>query len=255
MHAMHAKSILGTTFQSLTHLRRQDAADHVKFVVTGLPRSGTRFMATVLSQAHLSCGHEAIFDVPSPNWETGLLHVFDFNLRRFQGDASWMAVPYLNQLAPQVSVLHQVRNPVHVIRSLMGIGFFARTGMHPLRGYCDFALQHLVCLPDDMLEKCMAFWCQWNQRIEHHNHDRYYRYRVEDITMDHNNTLQQIAALVPGARVVDLQTALGQCPTGINHRKRDHAITWDSLPEGALKHRVSVLAAHYGYSFEELECA
>lgn len=91
-------------------------------MVTGLSRSGTQYTATLLAKAGINCGHEKVFGP----W-SGVLHLRDpFSVHpSIHGDSSFMAVPYLDRLREGDWVFHQVREPLAVIRSHIGIRFFA----------------------------------------------------------------------------------------------------------------------------------
>src|SRR5829696_4436432 len=100
--------------------------DRPKFVVVGCSRSGTGYIAKLLWKVGVPCGHEKYFDIwrvldrPSPS-------TFLEGFRQLQGEASFLAVPFVGELPAGTVVLHQLRNPVAVTRSHMGIRFFANT--------------------------------------------------------------------------------------------------------------------------------
>ncbi len=206
------------------------------FIVVGMPRSGTRFASHLFIELGLRCGHEWVFDAPRPPLKTALYSLFNPRLGSATADASWLAAPYLTELAPQAKILHQVRNPIKVIRSLMGIGFFQRGGKDRLRGYTEFATEYLPPLPDDPLQSCMAFWIHWNRLILKNgaNHD-YVSYRLEDMTDQDETTLEQVARRVDGLTAPRLARAIAHFPTDVNRRQRDHSISWSSMPDGSLK--------------------
>jgi hypothetical protein len=85
------------------------------FVVTGCARSGTTYLAELFTALGLPCGHEAVF-APATS------HFAGFGSRR--GDSSWLAVPFLDELPPNTVVIHVVREPSAVIRSLVATKFF-----------------------------------------------------------------------------------------------------------------------------------
>jgi hypothetical protein len=178
------------------HRSRND----LPYVVTGCARSGTRYISRLLSDLGLACGHERLF---TP-WTRS---VPPFG--KLRGDSSWVAAPYLDALPSDVVVLHQIRHPMAVTRSLHRIGFFsekpkvARTrrlqnaigrvaaaAPSPIiseavrsrlgssyclrRDYVEFALRHAPSISDSKgdLGKCLTYWVAWNRLIEEKGRER-----------------------------------------------------------------------------------
>ena len=145
-----------------------------KVVVTGTGRSATGFAAAWLTSAGMPCGHETFFNFAG--WENAV------NLMRRQpelmAESSWMAAPFLNE--PQLAealLIHQVRHPRKVAESCM---------RHPpgtTPPYLDFLEAHCpeVAKYEDDLNKAVARWVYWNQRIGDacQGRDSYF-WRVED---------------------------------------------------------------------------
>ena len=94
------------------------------FVVTGCARSGTAYTAAVLSGLGLRCGHEVVFGPRTRGFD---------GWHGQHGDSSWLAAPFLDQLGDAL-VFHQVRHPLKVVRSLVGVRFFADRGAAFLHG-------------------------------------------------------------------------------------------------------------------------
>jgi hypothetical protein len=247
-------SSLRDTVARLAATRRSRRIPELRLVIVGLPRSGTRFAAHLSRPLGLRCGHEWVFDAPRPPLKTALGSLLNPQLGRAQADASWLAAPQLDRLPPTASILHQIRNPVHVVRSLMGIRFFQRPPHDRLYGYTQFACQHLPDLPADPLEACMAFWVRWNRLIESHRgpHD-YLAYRLEDLASGDSATLAQFARRISAGNVQQLSAALAHLPNDVNRRQRDGSIAFRSLPAGRWKDQLVQQAAGYGYSVVELE--
>jgi hypothetical protein len=226
-----------------------------KFIVTGCSRSGTTYMSVLLSELGLVCGHERVFNIFPV---TELAPPFDYE-KMFgdkDGDSSFLAVPYIKDLPEGTVVLHQVRHPVHVIRSHMGIRYFAAdyqptmylADNHP--DFLNFIGRHCpeIFSDEDELRRTMRYWVQWNKMAEEGataSNVRYLRYRVEALDL---RLLEQIIELLQ-IRVSALKTsqALASISRSTNARLRDDAISWDALPEGRLKSDIAKLAAEYGY--------
>jgi len=226
-----------------------------KFIVTGCSRSGTTYMSALLSELGLACGHERVFNI-FPMIE---LHPpFDF-VKLFadkDGDSSFLAVPYIRELPAGSVVLHQVRHPVHVIRSHMGIRYFAPdyqpsiylADNHP--DFLGFIRRHCpeIFAQDEELRRTMCYWVAWNKMAQEACTEpdiRYLRYRVEELDLPLlERILDLLSVDVPGETMVQ---ALANVSQSTNARLRDDAISWAALPEGRLKSDIAQLAADYGY--------
>jgi hypothetical protein len=145
-------------------------------------------------------------------------------------------------------VLHQVRDAIAVIRSMMRIRFFDHWS--PFR---SFAEAHCPSLEEGtVLERCIVYWTEWNriaQKAELLPHVTYVRYRIEDLTPP---ALQEILTLI-GCRcdTASLAGLLRSHPRDINTRnskRRDHLIRWETLPPGEARRDCERLAAAYGYT-------
>jgi len=170
-------------------------------IVTGCQRSGTATSAAIFGLTHE--------EVLNPH------NIEAFTLKELipklhQGEASWLAAPYVEQLKNYYPIIHLVRHPLAVINSLMGIGFWTETGHEPYR---NFIMKHLPSMPKDPLEKSLYYWYHWNKQLAGHP-----RIRIEDFT----NVPQR------------------------NSRPRAN-YTWDDLKSKALFNKVEELAREYYY--------
>ncbi len=196
------------------------------FVVTGCARSATTYTAQLLSDAGCTCTHEAVFGPHTTafgGWGTA------------QGDSSWLAVPFLEELPRETVVIHQVREPSKAVDALVRFQMFstARSGFRQdvvsfgryLRGggmaslrnslnprrrrergvrrrsdFVDFLREHC---PEAFLEpndvaRATRHWVAWNARIEQSANAaglRYVRVRVEDLDAE---TLFSVVDLLGG---------------------------------------------------------
>lgn len=227
----------------------------LSFVVTGCARSGTAFASRLMSILGLPCEHEKVFSRRAVT--SGSLDLSQPERDRW-GESSCMAAPVLDRLPRGAVVFHQVRNPVKVVRSLMGWNMFLR----PYNAFSEFTLQHLPEIsPDEpRLRQCMKYWTGWNRLVERmgrYDHLVYERYRLEDLSRLETGTLQRVAGLLGHAREADAcRRTLEAVPTNYNTRRRhpgDPAVKWSSLPDGEVKDQMRELARSYGYSRGELE--
>ncbi len=229
-----------------------------RFVVAGCSRSGTTYMAKLMSALGYPCGHERIFNI----WRVyGIGDLSDpmtafFEADAKQGDASFLSIPYLDQLPDGTVVLHQIRNPLEVIRSHMGMRFFANpyipsiylANEHPQ--ILDFLRTHRpeILEADTEIGRCMRYWYHWNrfaERAETNPALIYLRYRVEEIDLASlQKVLQKITDNVSEIRCGEV---LDMISKSTNTRPRDTSWTWDNIPSGEDKDRIIELSRVYGY--------
>jgi hypothetical protein len=232
--------------------------------VTGSGRSGTGYIAQILGAAGLRCGHEALF---GPRTRS----VPDFE--RWDGDASWLAAPFVTDLPSGTVVLHQLRDPPEVVASWYGLRFLAPNGPYSLRrlsgparlvwhelktrvqrargenifvarDYELFVARHEpeVLEGDTTLDRCMRYWVAWNERVERAadvRHLRYHRYRIEDLADEWPVILELLH--LPRDRPLPAASA------DANTRARHDAAGLRELSECPVFDRFRALAHHYGY--------
>lgn len=93
-----------------------------------------------------------------------------------QGEASYMAAPFLGELP--MRVVHVVRHPTKVINSFCNyINYFSSP--EPTNNYEKFIYEHVPELTEEMpqYDRCALYYVRWNEMIEDHAH---LRWRVED---------------------------------------------------------------------------
>lgn len=201
-----------------------------RFVVTGTGRSGTGYFAAVMSAVGTGCGHETIFRPGGPvDWHD------------LRGDSSWMAAPFLEEFRrqhPGGKVLHLLRNPLDVVNSLVGIGFFDDDQKEAHGEYRAFAEMHCphAFLPLDPIERAVTFVIDWNTRIEPWAD---LRVKVEDLTP----AAVQVALAEFGSepQLPFIEKQMAKVPTNVNSRPRA-SLTWDDMPQRLKDH-----AINYGY--------
>ena len=216
-------------------------------------------MAKLMSALGHSCGHERIFNI----WRICGIGKFSDPMTNFfepeskQGDASFLSIPYLDQLPERTVVLHQIRNPLDVIRSHMGIRFFADPYVpsiylakeHPQ--ILDFLRSHApeIIEADSEITRCMRYWYLWNRMAERAQSNPaliYIRYRIEDLDLA---MLQNILGVItPDFDEPKSRQALDLLGKKTNTRPRDTSWNWDNLPSGHEKSQVMELSRIYGYA-------
>jgi hypothetical protein len=213
------------------------------FVITGCARSGTGHAATLLTLSGVRCGHEELFE--PVQLATGELRW----PRSLAGDASWLAAPLVAHLPAGTVVLHQVREPLATVRSLVRTRHFELDT--PYRRFAEELCPRMVA--GDPLERSARYWLLWNRMVEHGARAAglaYRRYRVEDLDAQLLGELLEllgVSALAPEL----LEQACARCPRDYNtrgDRSQDGALGLGDLPPGEVRDGVAALAARYGYA-------
>lgn len=210
----------------------------MKYVVTGTARSGTKYAATVLTEAGMKCGHEMVFDswggnfTTTPRWR---------DESAYYGDSSFIAAPFIPEVKGQLKVVHLVRPPLDVIRSIVGIGHVG-DNRSP---WVQFLNAHinLTQFPPGP-QRAAAYWVRWNRLIQHHKPD--VTWDVNDITADDILELSMMTEIDvdPG----DAGRAVQSTDRAINHRQRADWVNLDHL--GRVRDEVVSLADKLGVPLE-----
>ena len=203
-------------------------------MVCATARSGTGFSSRAFTAVGHPCGHEALF---SPTRATR-------HSPALQGDSSWLALPFLDRLPDDVVIYHQVRHPLLVLRSLVGIRMLTKPSQ-----WLDFIEHHhpSIVKHDDELTRCAAYWLLWNETLLSSEADRrvYRRFQIEDLDFD---------------LLWDMITPLGHTPLrslaqrrfraiapNYNTRTRAGSITAEQLTQRGLYDDVATLAGELDY--------
>lgn len=128
----------------------------IPFVVTGMPRSSTKWTAELLTAANLPCTHETTFD----RWNAVWARVSHAE----QGDASWIATPFIDQLrAKGVPTVRIVRHPMDVVSSLCGTAVpgFRQGKRAAFMAWVDRHVPLDDSEPDHV--RALRWWVGWNQ--------------------------------------------------------------------------------------------
>ena len=212
-----------------------------RFLITGCGRSGTGYIAQLLSALGLPCGHEKIFSLPAVVREKLAWP------ETWPGDSSWLAVPFLDELPEGTAVLHQVRDPLAVVRSFARIRFFE--GKEPYRDFLERHLEGLAAC--DPLEAGLRYWDEWNAKVEEAEHLEglsYLRYRLEEMSEELVcRLLDHLGHPYDPLRVREVVVTHSTNYNTRGDRAADSGITWASLPECAAKTSAAARAKRYGY--------
>ena len=218
-----------------------------RFLVTGCARSGTGYTARLFTALGLPCGHEALFNpIQLSTGEIGWPE-------SRSGESSWLAGPLLAYLPAGTAVLHQVRSPLSVIRSLVRVRHFELRTL-----YKEFAEE--LCpemAQGDGLERSLRYWWLWNQEVEQgalRAGLAYRRYRLEDLDLELVLELLDLVQIKPVSRE-RIQAVLDERPRDCNtsgDKLQDSELDWGTMPDTESKRQVLSLARRYGYEAELL---
>ncbi len=162
----------------------------MRFIVTGSPRSATRYAAVMFERLGVPCTHEQVFR------QTGsAIDVVRWYNQDKHGDSSWLAWAFLNLIPGPVVMFHTRRDPWKVIDSLahrnriVSMRETRADSINSLRdimnAYCPRVARY-----DTEINRAAAFMLDWNKRIEHVGWGspelEYFPYCVEDLGISRN---------------------------------------------------------------------
>lgn len=186
-----------------------------KLITTGCPRSGTKYIATVLQRAGFRVLHEGVYSL-----DNVLYGKVEFPAD-IDGDISFMAAPFVAALRREdYYIVHLWRRPDHVIRSLLGVRWFTRDPdsiHHRHRDYQAFVYRYVPTAQAQLIEAERALWFYWawNMMVEERADESL---RVEDVTTE------RICAIVEACGwqvdVERIRKAIQSTPKDVNHGKR-----------------------------------
>ena len=132
-------------------------------IITGTGRCGTGWASKLLTSAGVECGHEALFSFDG--WEAAQERMAESDL---DADSSWLAVPFLDELDNNVTIVHLVRHPKPTIDSFRRIGFFNPRMHRQHHHYAHFAQRHLPGAWEYTNTRMRAahYYYAWNRMIE-----------------------------------------------------------------------------------------
>lgn len=190
-------------------------------VITGTGRSGSGYIAQVLREAGVPCGHEEWWN-PQHVHTDGLLI-----------DSSWCALA-IGLDRYKGHVFHQVRHPLDVVSSFMH--------EEPDSTYRPLRLQTMPTDPDDPVEFGMLAWYCYVELAEHRAQRTW---RLEDVNP---GLIVDIAAAVGVDLSIDkAQDAIDAVPGDYNWHGGSRRLSWPELPAGWLRDQLLRWAAHWGW--------
>lgn len=224
-----------------------------QFVITGCGRSGTTYIAELLSRLGCTCTHEKFFTGKRPSRLAEYLARVGWQPLRWPappyGEAAWEAAPLLPLLPDDTLVFHQLRHPLEFIRSRQKKGWVhGRLRHRHLPQLPRYRRESFARLPlERQVDLLARFWIDWNRLVESRVGGKpYMRYRVEDFDLE--LLLEMLARIEFPSDPDAVGKVFGELPRNVNTRgrKRDD-ITLDLLPD-ATRRELEVAAAGYGYA-------
>lgn len=231
-----------------------------RFVITGCSRSGTTYIADLLTNLGATCSHEEYFSAvrrrgpifyrikSAPRW---------FRFRSVAlppapwGESAWNAAPYVRYFPNDTVVFHQIREPLGFIRSRLRKGL---TRVRLYNRYCPFcrylpnrrAFESLS--REDQAAYLANFWIDWNEMVERSAKSRgltYHRYLLRDLDSDFVQwMLKEIQTTVSPERG---RAAFNALPRNIHSwGATDQSVTWNTVPEPT-RSRLEAAAIRYGF--------
>lgn len=195
----------------------------LRYVIASTGRSGSNWIAKVLSDCGLRCGNEKYWN-PEGHHEPNLM-----------GDSSWMSAPDLRR-RPGLVRVHQVRHPLDVARSLAG-------GWRWDDAYGRIRRKYLPDLTGEPLIDAPKIVLQWNKMIEPHCERQW---QVEAI--DEDDILWLAGKIGAQVEVDHVAEVLNSVPTTIRQHDSRRDLRWEDFPDVIDREALMLMALRYGYS-------
>jgi len=147
------------------------------FVITGTPRSATKYSSKLLSELGAPCSHERVLRP-----ETSVVNVLRWlDQDDVPGESSWMAWTVLPLLPEPIPVLHVIRDPWLVIDSLanrnsiLDVDQMKTKDMLAIRDMLKTYLPDVLSWPN-RIDQAASFVLGWNRLIALAHPDRFVFY-------------------------------------------------------------------------------
>lgn len=212
-----------------------------RLVITGCGRSGTQYIAQLLTQIGFKCRHEKIF---TPNLDPTTVVDVEHKWEGYEVEVSWMAAPFLNQLPRDILIWHQIRNPLQVVRCFN----------HNLTlSNQDLAAQFVrkllpECCEGDELTKAVAYCYRWLTMIHGASvgGHSYQKYLIERLNI---STLQDMLRWAGfDAPFTVISKAMSEIRPGVGKCMEEHKeITWDEIKSVRYGKELHHVACCLGY--------
>ncbi len=148
----------------------------MRFIITGTPRSATKYGARLITEAGVPCSHERVLRPLTP-----VIDVLRWLDDDTPGESSWMAWTLLPLLPEPIPVLHTIRDPWAVIDSLANRNSIlkvdqARTPImlairDTVQAYLPDVFSH-----DSLIDRAASLVVGWNRLIARAAPERFVYY-------------------------------------------------------------------------------
>lgn len=216
-----------------------------RILVTGCGRSGTQFMAGVLSYVGLKSGHEQVYE--TQRCLEGDAGKIEEAWGMSHAESSWLAAPFLGSLPDDgVTILHVLRHPLKVVRCWEGHKILMGES-----GAAALVHRHLPeCMQGDSAERAVRYWRGWNRIIDVAGKWRHnlYRFRIEELTPEWLAIVLELsgykvrAELIREALMEGVSRKLGSC-----HHNEEERLTWEWMEKVKGGSELREQAREYGY--------
>jgi len=191
------------------------------FAIIGTGRCGTKYVSELLKASSINCGHE--------DW-------WGFKRRKLPGlagDSSWVALPDIERKKWSGPVIHIIRHPLLVVRSMVAVDMFnpERKG----KAAYNFIAKHQ---PDvvglDVIDAAVEFWVKWNERCA----------VVADLTLPINHvdtSLSKISEII--GRKID-KKAVKKIAKDVNSKQH---LQSNKIPSSIILEKLGDRGQQFGY--------
>lgn len=190
-------------------------------LITGCARSGTHYIAALLTLSGLPIKHEREGTMGTSSWTMAV------DAAKTPWGPGFLKFKFRH-------VFHQVRDPLKTISACT---------TEPEETSWNFIYQHIpqIKKKDRLVVKCAKYWYYWNLEAEKKAE---FTYRIEDI----ENVLDEMSVRLGFPLTKD---ALAWVPKDLNHRPRKVTYTWSDLKvllaDPVLYQNIVDMAIRYGY--------
>jgi len=199
-----------------------------RFCIASTGRSGSGYIAKVLQAYGLNVGHEQYWRFP---WQQP---------KQVEGDSSWLSVPHLSDY--EGIIFHQMRNPLHVLTSLMNT--YGKDGSdYHKKKYFPYRKKLFKTETGDLMRDFMAHICWMNEEIEKHTK---IRYKIEDLSVEEIIKIGKF--IYVDGDYKKAREALQYVSSDYNKHHDTEYLTWNQIPDSKEKQQLKQQAQKYGYN-------
>lgn len=206
----------------------------LRLVIMSTGRSGSGWIAKVLTACGVPCGHESVFTVDGLKPPGSLL-----------ADSSWCAIGHLRDIPENCKIVHVVRNPLSVVRSFCGgAGTFLLPGNPSPYSQLRRRLFRNLHSSNSQIA-AVQVWLWWNEVLGQNTRVRVVLEKIAP------GNIQAIASLAD-VQVAhkDAAATLQTIPVTYNKHPSADRIQWSDIPDCWWKKQAELLATTYGYRCE-----